>query len=174
MTVFVAGVHGVGKSYLCQQYALKYGVVHESASGLIRRERSLAEWSADKRVQSIDDNQVALRSAVKRINASGDRLLLDGHFVLINPASEFVLLNSSVFDDLDLKGVILIEAAPDVISSRLSLRDSLQSSVDINSFLEEEQAHAQRICNIINVPLQIMFSPGFQEFSGAVSSFIKK
>lgn len=48
MTVFVAGVHGVGKSYLCQNYALKYGVVHESASALIRRERSLAEWGLIK------------------------------------------------------------------------------------------------------------------------------
>lgn len=128
---------------------------------------------ADKRVQNIDDNQVALKSAVKRINASGQSLLLDGHFVLINPTSEFVFLDSSVFADLDLKGVVLVEAAPDVILSRLSLRDSHESPVDISSFLNEERLHAQRVCQIIDVPLQIMFSPDFEEFSGAVSSFIK-
>ncbi|OLU12789.1 hypothetical protein BVH01_20650 [Pseudomonas sp. PA1(2017)] len=92
MTVFVAGVHGVGKSYLCQQYALEYGVLHESSSGLIRQELSLAQWSADKKVKNVDANQLALRSAVNRINHQGLSLLLDGHFVLISSGSELIRL----------------------------------------------------------------------------------
>lgn len=174
MTVFVAGVHGVGKSYLCQQYALEFGVIHESASGLIRREFSQAEWSADKKVHNVHDNQIALRSAVKRINDSGRQLLLDGHFVLINSESKFVLLDSPVFEGLELTGVILIEADSEVISSRLALRDSVQSAVDINAFLMAERAQAQSVCRCLDIPLKVLSGASFEDFSAAVSLFFKK
>lgn len=174
MTVFVAGVHGVGKSYLCQQYALEHGVLHESASGLIRQELSLAQWSADKKVQNVDANQQALRSAVNRLNDEGLSLLLDGHFVLINSGSELIRLDSSVFDGLSLTGVILIEAAPELISSRLAERDSQKSAVDVPTFMDAENSQAQSVCRSLGIPLKILSSPTHEEFSSVVSEFFKK
>lgn len=174
MTVFVAGVHGVGKSYLCQQYALEYGVLHESASGLIRQELSLAQWSADKKVKNVDANQLALRSAVNRINDQGRSLLLDGHFVLISSSSKLICLDSSVFDGLSLTGVILIEAAPELISSRLVDRDSQKSAVDIRTFMDAESAQAQAVCRSLGIPLKVLFSPTHEEFSRVVSDLFKK
>lgn len=108
MTVFVAGIHGVGKSFLCKQYVNDSSVVYESASGLIRKERARVNWSIDKKVAHIDDNQIALRAAVNRIITAGQSLLLDGHFVLINERSEFVALDSSVFQDIGITGVVLL------------------------------------------------------------------
>jgi adenylate kinase len=146
MTVFVAGIHGVGKSFFCQQYASVFSVMHESASGLISKERAQAGWSADKKVSHIDDNQIALRAAVQRIIKAGQTLLLDGHFVLINGKSEFIELESSVFRDIGITGVVLLEADADVVASRLASRDSSRSAVDIGLFLDRERAQAQHVC----------------------------
>ncbi|WCD79611.1 ATP-binding protein [Pseudomonas sp. TUM22785] len=168
MTVFVAGVHGVGKTYLCQQYAGAFPVLHESASGLIRRERAQADWSVDKRVANVDDNQVALGRAVRRITSKGGLLLLDGHFVLINERAEFVNLEIPVFESLGIRGVVLVEASPETIASRLAGRDSSRSAVDIESFIEEERNSAKAICGSLGVALEILFEPDYLIFSRAV------
>lgn len=173
MTVFVSGVHGVGKSFLCQQYANNHLVRYEGASGLIRKERAQANWSTDKRVGNIDDNQLALKSAVQKIVAAGHALLLDGHFVLINDRSEFVALESSVFKDIGITGVVVLEADTRVIASRLAARDSSKSVVDIDSFLDLERAQAQCVCQELSVPLRILKQPEYSEFSKVVNDFFE-
>lgn len=169
MTVFVAGVHGVGKTFLCRQFAGAFAVLHESASGLIRRERELADWGLDKRARDVDDNQTALCSAVQRINSEGRSLLLDGHFVLIDERAELVHLGSSVFENLCLRGVVLLEASPKTISDRLMGRDSSTSAVDIASFIESERSNATSICNDLGISLEILFEPDYEVFSRVVS-----
>lgn len=168
MTVFVAGVHGVGKSYLCQQYADTFFVIHESASGLIRKERAHADWSTDKKVANIDENQVALRNGVQRIISVGKPLLLDGHFVLIDKESEFVPIDMAVFGGLNLSGVVLLEARPELIASRLATRDAAISAVDIEMFLQAERVHARLVCEELGLPLKILREPDFSEFSKTV------
>lgn len=169
MTVFVAGVHAVGKSFLCQQYANDFSVTYESASGLIRKERTQADWSTDKKVGNIDGNQIALRTAVQRIIAAGQSLLLDGHFVLINDKSEFVELESSVFQNIGITGVVILEADAEVIASRLAARDATRSAVDIGLFLDRERAQAQYVCQELGVPLHILKQPDLSEFSKVVN-----
>lgn len=168
MTVFVAGVHGVGKSHLCKEYAESFSVVHASASGLIRKERSYVDWSLDKRVADIDDNQVALQRAVQRIISSGESLLLDGHFVLINKSSEFVPIDISVFDGLNLSGVVLLEARSELIMSRLLSRDSAVNAVEIDLFVQAEREHAKLVCDELGLALKILREPTFSDFSKAV------
>lgn len=170
MTVFVAGVHGVGKTFLCQQFAEDFPVLHESASGLIRKERALTDWSIDKRVVDVDDNQAALSRAVQRINSQGRLLLLDGHFVLINEKAEFVNLELPVFESLYLHGVVLLEANPQTIVKRLVERDASKSAVDIKSFIEAERNNAKFICDKLRIPLEILFEPDYEIFSQAVSA----
>ena len=91
MNVFVAGIHGVGKTYVAGRLPPSYGLLHTSASKLIREERALPEWNTDKRVADVDENQVALASAVARYNGKGGRLLLDGHFILLNNKAKFIV-----------------------------------------------------------------------------------
>ncbi|CAN7286887.1 ATP-binding protein [Pseudomonas brassicacearum] len=172
MTVFVAGVHGVGKSFLCQRYADEFSVAYESASGLIRKERALADWSVDKKVKDVDGNQLALKSAVQRIVKGGQQLLLDGHFVLINGASDFVKLEASVFQNLEIAGVVVLEAEAHLIESRLAARDSTKSTVDISVFLDLERAQARKVCQELGIPFHILQQPDFSVFSTVVSNFL--
>lgn len=174
MTVFVAGVHGVGKSYLCRLYAEKFSVIHESASGLIRKERAHADWSADKKAVDIDGNQVALQRAVHRFIAAGESLVLDGHFVLINEEAELVPVDISIFAHLGLSGVVLLEARPELIVSRLKSRDSVASAVEIDLFIQAERAHAKLVCDALGVALKILREPDFPEFSKAVEELAAK
>lgn len=168
MTIFVAGVHGVGKSYLCQQYSNAFSVVHESASNLIRKERAKAVWTVDKRVADIDENQIALQQAVGRIVSSGASLILDGHFVLINKDSDFVPIDISVFAGLNLTGVVLLEARSELILSRLNSRDSAVSAVDIDFFLQAERTHAKLVCDELGLALAVLCEPTFSEFAKTI------
>ncbi|MCV0332694.1 AAA family ATPase [Pseudomonas aeruginosa] len=174
MTVFVAGVHGVGKTYLCQQFVCAFPVLHESASRLIRRERALADWSLDKRVVNIDENQAALCRAVQRITSEGRLLLLDGHFVLIDEKAEFVNLETSIFKKLHLHGVVLLEASPETIVERLVGRDNSKITVDLVSFMEAERKNAKSICDNLGTSLKVLFEPDFDEFFQVVSGFFKR
>lgn len=173
MTVFVAGVHAVGKSHLCQQYARAFSTLHESSSGLIRKERAQSDWSYDKKVVDVDGNQRALQNAVRRIALEKVQLLLDGHFVLIGQDSNFVRLGEPIFADLNLSGVILLEAGEELIASRLSARDSSVSAVDISHFLQAEREQAQLVCENLRLPLHILHEPSFEGFSHIAHTLFK-
>jgi adenylate kinase len=169
MNVFIAGIHGAGKSYLASRAAHKIGMVHTSASKLIKEERTLMTWNDDKRVSDVNANQCALVAAVRRHNEEGIRLLLDGHFVLLNESGEMIRLNEDVFAELNLKLVILIEAEPHIVAQRIALRDQRQLTLDhLNSFLLAEREQAESVCEQLDIPLAILLSPSEEKFMAAV------
>ncbi len=171
MNVFVAGVHGVGKTYLASHLPPGSGLNHTSASKLIREERDLPTWGADKRVADVEENQVALAAAVARHNAEGTALLLDGHFVLLNQDRKFMPLGAEVFKSLHLSAVILVEAPADVVASRLSARDGGQPDpVFLEAFMAKERSQAHAVCGELRLPLHVLISPSDAEFEAAVQS----
>ncbi|WP_413892956.1 ATP-binding protein [Candidatus Skiveiella danica] len=171
MNIFVAGIHGVGKTYLANQLPAGIGLLHTSASQLIKEELALPEWNADKRVADVDKNQVALTKAVARCNALGTALLLDGHFVLLNTAGEFVLLGAEVFKTLNLSAVLLIEADPKVVANRVQSRDGLRRDTEwLATFMRAERAQAEAVCSELSVPIRILVSPSVTEVVAAIAS----
>lgn len=169
MNIFVAGIHGVGKTYLAGRLPAGVGLIHTSASKLIREERDLPSWGQDKRVANIDDNQLALAAAVARHNAQGSHLLLDGHFVLLDQSSKFVSLAPEVFCSLNLKAVILVEAPADVVAHRLLGRDGVnREPAFLDNFAACERDHARAVCAELGLPLQILDSPSDEEFASAI------
>lgn len=165
MNILVAGIHGVGKTYIASQAASLLAMTHTSASKLIKEERLLASWGQDKRVSDIDANQLALASAVQRHNEQGVRLLLDGHFVLKGEAGNFIPLEPQVFSSLGLDGVILIENKVDLILERLKDRDDhVHSYEETVKFMELERLHALKVCKTLNIPLTILMAPLLDEF----------
>jgi adenylate kinase len=171
VNIFVAGIHGVGKTYLASRLPEGIGLLHTSASKLIREERAMPTWGADKRVNDIDANQVALAAAVRRHNDAGVSLLLDGHFVLLDPQDGFVRLESDVFKALTLRAVLLVEAAPIIVASRLKIRDGEERSTAwVEAFLEEERRQAQVVCEALSIPLFTLTSPDQATFTSALMS----
>lgn len=170
MNIFVAGIHGVGKTYLASQVAIAIDMTHTSASKLIKEERSLSTWANDKRVSDVAENQRALADAVRRHNELGARLLLDGHFVLVGQSGELIRLEVDVFLNLNLTGVILIEASTQVVSQRIADRDQRQVSLDhLETFMNAEREQAEKVCAELYLPLAILDSPTPEEFVRAVN-----
>lgn len=171
MNIFVAGIHGVGKTYLASSLPAGCGLLHTSASKLIKEELTLPDWSSDKRVSDVDRNQVALAKAVSRYNANGTALLLDGHFVLLDAASEFAPLGVEVFKSLNLSAVLLIEADPKVVEARVQDRDNLRrDSKWLAAFMRAERSQAEAVCQELDIPLCILESPSLAEFALAIAS----
>lgn len=171
MTIFVAGIHGVGKTYLCEKYVKDKDVVHASASKLIREELASANWNSNKQVADIDKNQEALISAVERHHASGKVLLLDGHFVLKDSSGKLIQIEIEVFRDLRLHGVILIEADVELVQERIKLRDNVLPLGDLAAFSRAERMQAELVCTSLNIPLRILSSPTEKEFSQTIEEF---
>lgn len=172
--IFLAGVHGVGKGYLGAPAAKALGITHCTASQLIREEKGLATWGLDKRTADVEDNQHALIQAVNKLRVVGD-ILLDGHFVLRNASGWLTPLDISVFDQLNLKGVVLLTNEPQVISDRLENRDDKRADVaSVTELAEAELSHARRICIALNLPLLVLHSPTTNEVMKSISKLLNK
>lgn len=171
MNIFVAGIHGVGKSYLASNTAKKQNFLHTSASELIKEQLNSPSWTLDKRASHIETNQKALIDAVKRHNHAGKRLLLDGHFVLLDSNEKMIKLESDVFAKLSLDGVILIENDPKIIADRIYKRDGrLTSILFIEKFMNEEKLQAYKVCASLNIKFISLYAPNIDIFSEALKS----
>jgi adenylate kinase len=173
MVVFVAGVHGVGKTYLCERFAAHSGIQHSSASTLIKEERQSANWESNKLVSDIDSNQAALTAAVKRITADSKKLLLDGHFVLKKADGTLAAVHDDTFKDLNLSAVLLIEATPETVRQRLLSRDSNASAGDVTDFLRAERERAICVSTQLSLPLITLHNPSQQEFDNHLNTIFR-
>ena len=82
-TVFLAGVYGVGKSTLAQKVSEKAGIPFYSAGDLIS-EKNGEKYGANKIVVDKNRNQDILVECVSEILQRESRILLAGHFCIVN------------------------------------------------------------------------------------------
>lgn len=173
MIIFVAGIHGVGKTYLGSPAAKNIGLRHATASQLIQEERGLQSWGSDKRVASVDENQAALISATNRLRANGQNLLLDGHFVLRGANGGLNKINSQVFRDLQIGAVLLLQARIEIVVNRLQARGDMSWTVsELQNLAEQEEAHAARVSAELGIACTNLCQPSQREFEKAICSIL--
>lgn len=172
MVIFLAGAHGVGKSFLGKPVAESLGIKYATASALIREELGSANWDDGKRVQDVDRNQEALISAVSRIRDGGGTLLLDGHFVLRDKNGALTPLDLEVFRRLGIHGAILLEAPSNIVALRLTERGAPQALSDIDELASRELHHADHSCATLGIPLIRLPSPTESQLNLAIKRFI--
>ncbi len=159
--VFISGVHGAGKGTLCRKLDDQLGIKSYSASELIKRNSDYIEDS--KLVDSTDKNQAALIRGLASIDA--DRLLLDGHFCLLNKNMEIIELDYGVFDAMSLSLVVFVECEPEELQRRLMARDQSSFSVELlRKFQNSEYRRATRFCLERNIQF-IKFISGDDEMN---------
>ena len=83
-TIFIAGVHGVGKTYYTNILVNKYKCFNRvSASSLIKEDIDISD--STKQVSDIEYNQkVMIKNFLKLRENTESIFLFDGHFVLID------------------------------------------------------------------------------------------
>ena len=172
--IFLAGVHGVGKGYVGAPAAQTLGFSHFTASQIIREEKGQATWGTDKNTSDLDDNQLALICAVSQRRVTHKNILLDRHFVLRNAQGVLTQLETNVFRELQLTGVILLTEESNVIASRLATRDKGETDVDaISELAKAELAHARRVCQELGLPLEVIPSPTERNVRHAIKLLLK-
>lgn len=90
--IFIGGIHGVGKTSLCEELSNQIGTHYFSASKLIKRLKKDHCDNENKAVKDIDGNQELLLTAINQYINKNIIVLLDGHFCLLSSTYEVTLI----------------------------------------------------------------------------------
>lgn len=156
--IFVAGVHGVGKTTVCVQVAESLRIPHFSASGLIKAEKADAIAQNGKAVADVDGNQELLIRGVRRIlGQHHGSIILDGHFTLLKPDGSVEAIPVDVFRSLHLDAIVVYRDESQKISERLNDRDNAHPNPDAierHQLLELDQARL--VATELSIPLKLL------------------
>lgn len=154
-TIFIAGPYGVGKSTLAKELSSYLSLPNYSASSLISQVNG-EEYSKTKTVSDKYSNQDILAVCVNQILQNVSRLILTGHFCIVNKANKVERLPEDIFKKLSIECILLLEAAPTIIADNLFRRDGVLYSLDfIESLLHEERQFAEETSVLLSCPLII-------------------
>ena len=142
--VFLSGVHGVGKSTLLSELSGDKDIIIESVSNLIRQAGNNIDKS-NKLTKNINSNQELWKKKLNEIvSLDGKKLILDGHFCLLNSNGEAIALPEDTFEGTKMEKIILKKEKPEIIKERIERRDGTVWSIETIELLqniEEERAH---------------------------------
>lgn len=169
-TIFVGGVHGVGKSTCCEQAARALGIQHRSASAMIKSQQAEAISTTGKAVVSPAANQRLLIQAVTTFFAAGERiLLLDGHFTIPTTAGQEERVPAEVFEAINISGIVVLLEEPHVIRKHRMRRDGTAPDVaEIEVAQAMELEHAQQIACALPCPITTLAPNDRMAFIAAI------
>jgi adenylate kinase len=173
MTIFVGGVHGVGKTYVAKPTSERLGLTYASASQLIREERGRASWNSEKLVSEIESNQKALITATQRLHANGKSLVLDGHLVLRVAPGRHEPIPVDVFCALNCVAIILLHCPVDTLSARLLGRgDTSWTDDELTRFNTLEFEQGLKVASALGIPFIPLAAPSHEDFGDCLQRLL--
>lgn len=152
---FIGGIHGVGKSTICQHICNELNLEYLSASVLIKW-KDLNEDDKNKKVKNILDTQNRLILGLTNIVQTGRYYLLDGHYCLLNSDNKIVNVPLATFERIDPFSLNIILGDISEIKKRLEKRDNRFFSYAILDRLQnKELTHAKYLSKILGIPLNV-------------------
>lgn len=154
--IFLSGVHGVGKSTLLKKISKDKNIMIESVSGLIRQAGNEIEQS-NKLTKNISNNQNLWKQELNKIILLDDKkLVLDGHFCLLNAEGEAVILPDNTFEGTKMSKIILKKEKPEIIKQRIENRDNIIWRIEMIRLLQDlEEKRAIFFSKKNDIPLFI-------------------
>lgn len=150
--IFVGGVHGVGKTTICNTIASKFNIQHFSASNLISIEKE-EQLLLNKQVENVAGNQDILVTAIEKYLNSDNWYLLDGHFCLLNKNNEVTKIPYPTYQAICPRAILVLIDEPENIYQRLISRDSIKYELALlRSFQKQEIDYAEYIRDRLNIP----------------------
>ncbi len=157
-TIFISGVHGVGKTYYSNIIINRYQNFERiTASSLIKRDLEIVDGV--KRVSNIDDNQkIMIKNFLLERESNNANFLFDGHFVLVDTKGHINDIDENVFKQLNLDEIILFTDKVETIYERLKNRDSTSDLdiIQLENIQAREKLVAEKISKILEIPLNII------------------
>lgn len=106
-------------------------------------------------VSNIEDNQKLLVKGIDNILRENQSLILDGHFTLLNTDRKIKEIDVEVFKLLSIQGILLLQASPEEIYTRLMKRDGRSIDLDlIRDYQIAEEKHAINVAKLLHIPIK--------------------
>ncbi|PGA30052.1 hypothetical protein COL80_02180 [Bacillus thuringiensis] len=134
--IFLSGIHGVGKSTLVKKLQNDMDLEAFSVSDLIRKAGNDIKIS-QKSTDNISRNQEMWKSELNNLELTDSKLLLDGHFCLLNSKNEIKPLDFATFKGTNMGKIIFMKNNPQVIKERLFKRDRIKYSIELLADFQE-------------------------------------
>jgi adenylate kinase len=159
---FIGGIHGVGKSTICKTVCSETGLLHLTASEVLKW-KDISENTADKAVVDILDTQDRLVVGLRSIVHPENKYLLDGHYCLLNKMNAIEKVPLKTFRQINPFFLSLITDDILAIKDRLEARDGKLWDVNLlNEMQEQEVFHAKEISAKLNIKLNICAAKNFR------------
>ena len=151
--ILLAGIYGVGKSTLGENLFQRRGIPFYSAGDLISHVNGEI-YGANKVVADKEANQNILAMQIERLLGQHDRILLAGHFCIVNKHGEVDRLPRDAFKNLHLDKIILLEAEKEQILEHLRARDAKKYSPElVAALMQTERKMAYAVSAELNCPI---------------------
>ncbi|BBB31181.1 ATP-binding protein [Neptunomonas japonica] len=154
-TIFLGGIHGVGKTTACNALTSKISIPHHSCSDLIKQLTLRLDSQTTKIVDDVEGNQTDLVKAFN-LYTSESWNLLDGHFCLFNSSKQVSNVPTSTFLDLKVQAIVLLTGNPETIVDRIYQRDGIHRNLEEFEEMQRcEILRAHHVATKLNIPLLV-------------------
>lgn len=152
---FIGGIHGVGKSTVCQSICRELDLEYLSASEVLKW-KEINEDAKNKKVQNIPDTQNRLINGLINTIQNNKRYLLNGHYCLLNANNEIINIPLDTFTQINPFSLNLIVGDISEIKKRLDRRDNKSYDCELLEHLQNEEiSYAKQLSKTLGVTLNI-------------------
>jgi adenylate kinase len=167
---FIGGIHGVGKSTICQAICKQLEFTYLSASELIKW-KDINTDKNNKLVDDIPDTQTRLIHGLQNAIKPNNNYLLDGHYCLLDKDSNIVKIPAQTFIQINPISLSLIIGDVTDIKQKLEDRDNRGYSYKLLQEMQQvEVAYAKELSNLLGVSLEIGSSANFSNIVSAITN----
>jgi len=151
--IFIGGIHGVGKTTLCEKLVENLHFNHYSASQLIKMLKNEDGDNKNKRVKNIAENQDLLITAINQYLDKSRPALLDGHFCLLNTEHKIKRVPKETFTAISPNAIVTLHDDIAKIINRITHRDDVNYDFTLlSSFQDKEISYSADIANNLEIP----------------------
>lgn len=169
---FIGGIHGVGKSTICQQICNEVKLEYLSASELIKWNDINSDFK-NKKVNNVLSTQERLCMGLKNSIQNDKYYLLDGHYCLLNKENEIVNIPLNTFKLINPFSLNIVMGDILEIKNRLEKRDNKFYDYELlNRMQESELNYARFLSKTLGITLSIGTQNDFSELLRSFSTFV--
>ncbi len=167
---FIGGIHGVGKSTICNDLCSKLDIEYLSASAVLKW-ADLNQDAKNKKVENIVVTQDRLIEGLINTVKRESRYLLDGHYCLFDKAGKVTKVPFETFETISPLSLHLITGDIGAIKQRIEERD--MRGYDYHALKEmqdQEIAYAKELSLKLNVKLTFGQEWDYSEIYNALNA----
>jgi adenylate kinase len=152
---FIGGIHGVGKSTICKHICTETGLLHLTASEVLKwKEINIDE--TNKKVVDVHQTQDRLVTNLSLLIKPHYKYLLDGHYCLLTSNGDVEKVPLETFKQLNPFSLNLIIGDVEKIKARLETRDCKPYDIGLlNEMQNSEIAYANELSKVLNLKLNV-------------------